>query len=112
MNPYTLYQVIMEYEIYFFVMVLCDEHFMFEFSHLEVYKGHHHIKINIMKGLRIKGKKPIHDPKYPPLGTNGKMNWRSGHGSIMGGAFEVKRLSFWGIHGLILNSKLNKRAQN
>ena len=74
MNPYTLYQVIMEDEIYFFVMVLCDEHFMFEFSHLEVYKGHHHIKINTMKGLRSKEKRPMHDPKYPPLGTNGRMN--------------------------------------
>ena len=54
----------------------------------------------------------MHDPKYPPFGTNGRMNWPSGHGGIMWGTFEVKRFSFWGIHELILNSKLNKRAQN
>ena len=102
----------MDDKIYFFVIVLCDEDFMFEFSPLEVYKGHPYINIYTMKGLISKEKRPMHDTKYPPLCTNGRMNWPSGHGGIMWETFEVKRLSFWGIHGLISNSKLNKRAHN
>ena len=32
MKPYSLYQVLMDDKIYLFVIVLCDEDFMFEFS--------------------------------------------------------------------------------
>ena len=97
----------MDDKIYLFVIVLCDEDFMFEFSHLEVHKGHCHINIYTMKGLISKEKSPMHDPKNPPLCTNGRMNWPSGHSGIIWGTFEVKRLLFWGIHRIILNSKLN-----
>ena len=94
------------------VMALYDKLFMIKFSHLEVYICQHHIKMNKIKGLKSKKKSPMYDPKNPPLCTNGRMNWPSGHGGIMWETFEVKRLSFWGIHGLISNSKLNKRAHN
>ena len=51
-------------------------------------------------------------PKYPLFGTNNRKKLPSGPGGIMWGTIEVKRLSFWGIHGLLLNNKLNKMAQN
>ena len=44
------------------------------------------------------------DSVYPQLGTNGRINKHSGLiGSyfIMGGTFNVKMLSFWGIYGLL-----------
>ena len=46
---------------------------------MEVYIGHH-IKINKTKGLRSKEISPMHDPIYPPLGTNYRINWLSGLG--------------------------------
>ena len=46
--------------------------------------------------------RPIYDLVYPKLGTNGKIKKLSGLGGsyvIMGGTFNVKMLSFWGIYG-------------
>ena len=56
----------------------------------------------------------MHDPIYLPLGTNGRINWLSGHGGsnvMMGGTFHVKRFSFKGIYGLHYHNKLDKKAQ-
>ena len=44
------------------------------------------------------------DSLYPQLGTIGRMNKLYGLGGsyvIMGGTFNVKMLSFWGIYGLL-----------
>ena len=53
--------------------------------------------------------RPIYDLVYPKLGTNGKIKKKlSGLGGsyvIMGGTFNVKMLSFWGIYGY--NSIIN-----
>ena len=68
---------------------------------MEVYIGHH-IKINKIKGLKIKEIRPMSDSLYPQLGTIGRMNKLYGLGGsyvIMGGTFNVKMLSFWGIYG-------------
>ena len=51
---------------------------------------------------------------YPQLGTNGRIDKLSGLGVsyvIMGGTFNDKMLSFWGIYGLQYHDKLYKRAQ-
>ena len=56
----------------------------------------------------------MNDPIYPPLGVNCRINWLFGFGGskiIMGGTFNVKMLSFWGIYGLQDHYKLYKRAQ-
>ena len=51
-------------------------------------------------------------PIYPLLGTNNRKKLPSGPGGIMWGTFEVERLSFLVIYGLLFNNKINKMAQN
>ena len=45
------------------VMAIYMKHFMLKCSHFEVYIGSN-IKMNGMKGLKIKEIRPIHDPIY------------------------------------------------
>ena len=51
---------------------------MLKCSHFEEYMGYK-IIINYIKELKSKEIRPTFVPTYPPLGTNGRWNWISGH---------------------------------
>ena len=67
---------------------------------MEVYIGYH-IKISKIEGLKSKEIWPMFDSLYPQLGRRIKFSGLGGNYFIMGGTFNVKMLSFWGIYGLL-----------
>ena len=59
------------------------DHSKLKGSHLEVYMGHHHIKINQIKGLKSKDIRPSYEYIKPQLVTDRRINWISGMVIIM-----------------------------
>ena len=66
-----------------------------------------------MKGLKSKDIRLLHESMYPPLVTNKRRNWLSGHScscGILWGTLNIKWLSFGGINGFLNQNELNERA--
>ena len=59
------------------------DHSKLKGSHLEVYMGHHNIKINQMKGLKSKDIRLSYEYIKPQLVTYRRINWISGMVIIM-----------------------------